>query len=84
MAPDTSTWAWERYERTYWVHENGTARCYFGWFTREFSYINEDGLQCHGFDRAEVRFWATKPIVAMRAICTSGEDPASFADTVVN
>lgn len=68
-------WAWERYERTYWVNEKTGAKLYIGHF------VQMRGL--YTWDEAEVQFWAHHPVKAMRLMAASG-DPTIFADQIVN
>lgn len=68
-------WGWVRYERTFWKREDGR-KLYIGHFKQD------NDPYC--WTVAEVRFWAMRPIVAMREICRSGKDPTAFADSVVN
>jgi hypothetical protein len=68
-------WSWSRYERTHWVNPDGH-KLYIGYF------VQFDGPK--GYVEAEVKFWAKRPIVALRSICKSGKDPIEFAGQVVN
>ena len=73
--PTESLWGWIRYERTFWINETGH-RLYIGHFKQD----NDP----HCWTVTVVRFWAKRPIVALRSICASGTDPATFRDQIVN
>ncbi len=67
-------YGWERYERTLWINDAGQ-KCYFG----HFVCMNDP----YGFTRVTIKFWANRPVIAMRAIAQSN-DPLSFAGKAVN
>lgn len=71
-----SPWGWDRYERTPWVRQDGKTRLYVGHFRMD----NDP----HHWTIVEVRFWAKRPIVALRTICHSGRNPVEFADQIIN
>ena len=67
-------YAWERYERTHWINDAGQ-KAYFGHFV-----CTNDPF---GYSKVIIRFWATKPVLAMRKIALSNK-PLSFAGKIVN
>ena len=70
-----SEWGWVRYERTFWAREDGR-KMYIGHFQKDHD--------PNGWTAAEVKFWARRPVVAMRAIANSGKNPADFMNQDVN
>jgi hypothetical protein len=71
-------WGWDTYQRTLWKRDDpdGTRRLYIGKF------LSLDLPP--GYSTCTIRFWARKPVLAMRAIAKSGKHPSEFADTNVN
>ncbi len=72
---DESPWGWDRYERTSWIREDGRPM-YVGHFR-----MNNDP---HHWTICRVRFWARRPILALREIVISRKHPEDFADRVIN
>ena len=70
-----SKWAWDRYERTHWINPLGR-KLYFGHFSRSV-----DG---GGHEICVVRFWANRPVIALRQIVASDKNPEDYADSEVN
>jgi len=68
-------WLYDRYERTVWRSENGV-KMYIGYFTQ----LHND---C-SWTECQVKFYARRPIVAMRTIASSGRNPADFANKEIN
>ncbi len=74
-------WYWTSYRRDYSDaylpgQKVGDRKCYIGCF------YAEDGLPC--FWRSTIRFWAHRPVLALREIVQSGKHPREFTDTLVN
>ena len=68
-------WGWDRYERTNWARKDGRKR-YIGHF-------RADNDPNH-WTTQRIEFWAKHPVVALRTICQSGQDPRDFHCQVVN
>ena len=69
-------WGWTSYRRTGWVKVGSEHRQYIGHFTRLDSLTS--------WTRATIRFWAHRPIIALRAICESGNDPIAYHNQNIN
>lgn len=68
-------WGWDRYERTNWQRPDG-CKLYIG----HFRSANDP----NGWTQTRIKFWAHKPIIAMRTICRSGSDPLEFHNQTIN
>ncbi len=73
-------WTWERYERTYVTGPDGR-EAYIGHFRQQVTPIPP---AIEAWDNLQVVFWAKRPVIALRAICQSGRDPATFHGATVN
>lgn len=71
----TPVWGWTSYERTGFVRDDGS-KLYVGHFRRENDIYN--------WTVQTIRFWAKRPIVALRTIVNSGKDPSKFNSQDVN
>jgi len=80
-------WGWTHYKWTYWQRDDGY-KAYIGYFKRPV--LSDDVDRWNAGDhtysvfgeyiRVEVLFWSKHPVLAMRAICQSGKDPATFRE----
>ena len=69
------SWGWARYENTHRVNENGRT-LYIGYFKQDHD--------PHNWTVQRVSFFAKHPIIGMRSICASGEEPVTFAYKEIN
>ena len=75
MAKDEG-WGWTSYRRTGWVSKDDPKRRqYIARFVRHYTGSSEV---------VWVAFWARRPVLALRAICEGGKDPAEFRNEEVN
>lgn len=71
----SSDWGWTSYRRTGWKHESGR-HIYHALFRAPHG--------VRGFQLVGVNFAAERPILALRHIANSGQDPLDFHGQVVN
>jgi hypothetical protein len=76
-----TNWGWTSYEKLGWVtvDEHGDHPMYYARFT---GYVPDGNI--HHYWKAYVRFYARRPVLALRAIVESGKNPTDFADEVIN
>jgi len=70
-----SEWGWTSYKRLGWADKQG--RRLYEAHLRSF-----DGPM--GFSTCTIRFWARRPIIALRTIVNSGKDPVTFHEKEIN
>ena len=68
-------WGWTSYEKTHWKRDDGR-KLYIGHFRQD----NDP----HNWTAQTIRFWAHRPIIALRGIVNSGKDPKVFDNKEVN
>jgi hypothetical protein len=67
-------WGWTSYKRLGWANKQGQ-RLYE-------AHLRSDGPR--GFATCTIRFWARRPIIALRNIVNSGKDPIEFHQKEIN
>lgn len=70
----TAEWGWTSYKRLPWAAKNGR-RLYQAHFRSDAPL---------GFATCTIRFWARRPIIALRTIAGCKQDPMDFHEKVVN
>ena len=72
---NNNSWGWTSYRRTLWVRPDGM-RLYFAHFLR----VSAPGVLAQGqvTETVRIHFWAKRPVLALRRMVTSGENPAHF------
>ena len=68
-------WGWTSYKHLYW-NDGAGHKLYEGKFKKE----NDP----YSWTLQTVRFWASRPIKALSAICRSGKQPLEFCNKVIN
>lgn len=68
-------WGWTSYEKTSWVKDYD-CKLYIGHFRTTDDPDN--------FTKVTIRFWARRPILALRKIVESGKVPLTFAEKTIN
>jgi hypothetical protein len=67
-------WGYTSYEHTGWANDNDK-KCYHARFMK----IHPDG-----YETCRMYFYASRPILALRAICNSGKNPIEYDNAEVN
>jgi hypothetical protein len=71
MITTTETeWSWVTYKKLPFISKATGSTFYFGTFRKD--------IDMYSYDEQYVRFSSRHPIKAMRFICNSGKEPASF------
>lgn len=70
-------WGCTSYKRTLWARDDGT-RMYEGHFSTGGSGPSDE------WETSRILFWASRPVLALRKICQSGNHPSEYHGQTVN
>ena len=75
MPEPQQIWGWTSYELTPWRDDDGR-KLYVAHFRREHDY--------HSWSTQTIRFWARRPLIALRTIANSGNEPCEYNNATIN